>query len=185
MTRDAQRTAQAPMAEIPIAEQDRQLEAMYRTHAASLRGRLLSMTRDPVIADDLVSEAFLRLASEMRRGRTPLDPPAWLYRVGNNLAVSRARHATVVTKAMPGLLERDVASSPEDAVIERERDLLVRDALATLAGDDREIVVMAARGYRPEEIAGVIGKTGQATRTRLCRARGRLRERLELAGLAM
>lgn len=181
MTSDAQ--SQLPTAAMSIREQDEQLEAIYRTHAASLRGRLLAMTRDPAIADDLVSEAFLRLALEMRAGRSPLDPPAWLYRVGSNLVVSRARHATVVTKAMPGLLERDVASSPEDAVIERERDLLVRDALATLGGADREIVVMAARGYRPEEIADVIGRTGQATRTRLCRARGRLRERLVLAGM--
>jgi len=185
MTSDAQAHDRVRIPEIPIEEQDRQLEAIYRTHAAALRGRLLAMTRDPAIADDLVGEAFLRLASEMRRGRTPLDPPAWLYRVGNNLVVSRARHAAVVTKGMPRLLEHDITSSPEDAVIERERDLLVRDALATLGGDDREIVVMAARGYRPEEIAGFIGKTGQATRTRLCRARGRLRERLELAGLAM
>jgi RNA polymerase sigma-70 factor (ECF subfamily) len=168
-----------------VEEQDWRLEAIYRTHAASLRGRLLAMSRDPAVADDLVGEAFLRLATEMRAGRPPLDPPAWLYRVGSNLVISRARRSTVATRAMPGLLDRGVGSSPEDEVIERERDLLVRDALAALGGDDREIVVMAARGYRPEEIAGVIGKTGQATRTRLCRARGRLRERLELAGLAM
>jgi RNA polymerase sigma-70 factor (ECF subfamily) len=176
---------QRPMVEMSTGEQDRQLEEIFRTSAPSLRGRLLAMTRDPAIADDLVGEAFLRLAAEMRAGRAPLDPAAWLHRVGSNLVVSRARHATVATRAMPGLLERDVASSPEDAVIERERDLLVRDALATLRVDDRQIVVMAARGYRPEEIANVIGKTGQATRTRLCRARGRLRARLELAGLAM
>jgi RNA polymerase sigma-70 factor (ECF subfamily) len=181
MTSDA--LTRLPTMATSIAEQDDQLEAIFRTHAASLRGRLLALTRDPAIADDLVSEAFLRLASEMRAGRTPLDPPAWLYRVGSNLVVSRARHATVATKAMPGLLHRGVASSPEDEVLDRERDRVLHDALATLRGDDREIVVMAARGYRPEEIAGVIGKTGQATRTRLCRARGRLRERLELAGL--
>jgi RNA polymerase sigma-70 factor (ECF subfamily) len=174
-----------PLKGMSIADQDRQLEAIYRAHAAPLRGRLLGMTRDPAIADDLVGEAFLRLATEMRAGRPPLDPPAWLHRVGANLVVSRARRVTVATRAMPGLLDRDVASSPEDEVIERERDLLVHDAVASLAGSDREIVVMAARGYRPEEIAGIIGRSRQATRTRLCRARGRLRERLELAGLAM
>ena len=47
-------------------------------------------------------------------------------------------------------------------------------------GDDRRIVVLAAQGYRPEEIAGMIGCSGEATRTRLCRARGRLRTRLAL-----
>ena len=84
---------------------------------------------------------------------------------------------------MPGLLERDVAASPEDEAIAHERDDLLRDALATLAGRDRQIVVLAAQGYRTDEIAGIIGCSGQATRTRLCRARGRLRTRLELAGM--
>jgi RNA polymerase sigma-70 factor (ECF subfamily) len=168
-----------------IREQDELLESIYRAHAAWLRGRLLASTRDPAVADDLVGEAFVRLAAAIRAGRAPLDPPAWLHRVAVNLVVSRARRTTVATRALPGLLDRDLASSPEDEVLERERDRVVHDALATLAGHDRQIVVMAARGYRPEEIAGIIGKSGQATRTQLCRARSRLRSRLEMAGFSM
>ena len=83
---------------------------------------------------------------------------------------------------MPGLLDRGVAASPEDAVVDRERDEMLYDALASLAGDDRRIVVLAAQGYRPEEIARMIGCSGAATRTRLCRARGRLRSQLALGG---
>ena len=164
-------------------EQDDRLEAIFRAHAPGLRGRLLAMTRDPAVADDLVSESFIRLATQIRADRTPDDPAAWLYRVGSNLVVSRARRANVATRAMPGLVRRDDARSPEDEVLDRERDMLLRDVLASLGVDDREIVVLAARGYRPEEIATIIGKSGAATRTRLCRARGRLRSRLELAGM--
>jgi len=172
-----------PIIAMSTRQQDELLEAIYRAHAASLRGRLLVSTRDPAVADDLVSEAFIRLAAAIRAGRGPLDPPAWLHRVATNLVVSRARRNTVATRALPGLLDRDVAPSPEDEVIGRERDEAVRDALATLGSPDRAIVVMAARGYRPEEIAGIIGKSGQATRTQLCRARSRLRSRLEVAGV--
>lgn len=164
-------------------EQDEALEAIFMANASALRGRLLAMTRDPAAADDLVSEAFMRLAAQIRAGRIPEDPPAWLYRVGANLVVSRARRASVATRALPGLVRRDAVRSPEDEVLDRERDLLLHDVLGTLADADREIVVLAARGYRPEEIAGMIGKSGPATRTRLCRARGRLRTRLEVAGM--
>jgi RNA polymerase sigma-70 factor (ECF subfamily) len=159
------------------------LEALYVANAPVLRGRLLALTRDPAVADDLASEAFLRLASELGAGRVPDDARAWLYRVGANLVVSRARRTNVATRAMPGLLERDVAASPEDEAIAHERDDLLRDALATLAGRDRQIVILAAQGYKTEEIAAIIGCTGQATRTRLCRARGRLRIRLALVGM--
>ena len=159
------------------------LEAAFRVHAPGLRGRLIGITRDPAAADDLLGESFLRLATEIDAGRVPLDPAAWLYRVGRNLAISRARRAAVATRAMPGLVDRGMAASPEEAVIDRERDELLCDALASLGVDDREIVVLAAQGYRPEEIARMIGCSGAATRTRLCRARGRLRSRLALAGM--
>jgi RNA polymerase sigma-70 factor (ECF subfamily) len=159
------------------------LEALYLSHAPALRGRLLALTRDPAVADDLASEAFLRLALELAAGRAPDDAKAWLYRVGANLVVSRARRTNVATRAMPGLLERDVAASPEDEVIAHERDDLLHDALDTLAGPDRQVVLLAAQGYRTTEIAGIIGCSGEATRTRLCRARGRLRSRLALVGM--
>lgn len=79
------------------------LEVLFLANAAGLRGRLLALTRDPSIADDLVSEAFLRLALELHAGRAPNDARAWLYRVGANLVVSRARRASVATRALPGL----------------------------------------------------------------------------------
>jgi len=178
-------TNRDPIPTTSIREQDELLEAIFRAQAASLRGRLLRSTRDAAVADDLVGESFIRLAAAIRAGRTPLDPPAWLHRVAMNLVVSRARRNTVASRALPGLLSRDVAPSPEDEVVARERDDAVRAALATLEGPDRTIVVMAARGYRPEEIAGIIGKSGQATRTQLCRARSRLRSRLEVGGVGL
>ena len=159
------------------------LEVAFRAHAPALRGRLITLTRDPAVADDLVGEAFLRLATEIDAGRAPLDPGAWLHRVGRNLVISRARRNVVASRAMPGLFDRGVAGSPEDAVLDLERDVALHDALATLARDDRRIVLLAAQGYRPEEIAPLIGCTGAATRTRLCRARGRLRSRLTLVGM--
>ena len=161
------------------------LEAIYLEHAARLRGRLLGMTRDPVVAEDLASEAFLRLAIEIRAGLLPNDPPAWLHRVGANLAVSRGRRATVATRALPGLLERGVAASPEDAVVTRERDVALRRVVDMLGGQDRTLVVLAAQGYRPSEIATMTGLSSAATRTRLCRARGTLRQRLDMDGIGV
>jgi RNA polymerase sigma-70 factor (ECF subfamily) len=159
----------------PCTDESTLLDAAFRAHAPALRGWLISLMRDPAAADDLVGECFLRLTMEIQAGRAPLDPAAWLHRVGRNLVISRARRSAVATRALPGLLERGVAASPEDTVIARERDEMLSDALASLASSDRRIVMLAAHGYRPEEIARMIGCSGPAARTRLCRARGRLR----------
>jgi len=165
------------------AGQDVYLDAAYRAEAAALRGRLLALTRNPAVADDLVAAAFVRLVAQVRAGDPPEDAGAWLYRVGYNLAISGGRRQVVATRAMPGLLDRGVGESPEDEIVRRERDGVVREALATLDEDDREVVLMAASGYRPVEIAGITGRSSEATRTRLCRARDRLRGTLLAGGL--
>jgi RNA polymerase sigma factor (sigma-70 family) len=165
------------------AAQDAYLERAYAAEAAALRGRLLALTRNPAIAEDVVAAAFVRLVAQVRAGDAPEDAGAWLYRVGYNLAISGGRRQVVATRAMPGLLDRRVGESPEEEIVRRERDDVVREALSTLDEDDRELVLMAASGYRPVEIAVMIGRSSEATRTRLCRARGRLRGSLLAGGL--
>src|SRR4051812_23816277 len=72
------------------------VEEAYAVHAAPLTRRLTAQMRDPAAAEDLVHEAFLRLATEIRAGRTPDNVGGWLYRVTANLVASRGRHASVV-----------------------------------------------------------------------------------------
>ena len=165
-------------------DENARFERIYRDHAAALRGRVLARTRDPALAEDVVGEAFSRLIGEIRAGRAPDDPGAWLHRVTANLTISRARRDGVATRALPRLLDRGLGASPEDVVIERDRDRLVRMALSRLGAADRQLVVMAAQGYSPSEIAGLTGRSHAATRTRLCRARQRLRTEFVSSGVA-
>ncbi len=115
-----------------IQEQDELLETIYRAHAARLRGRLCGRRGTRPSPTTSSSEAFLRLASALRAGRAPHDPPAWLHRVAMNLVVSRARRNTVAIAGDAGLLDRGIAASPEDEALDHERDELVHEALGTL-----------------------------------------------------
>src|SRR3954454_11428023 len=54
------------------------LDTLYRRHAAGLTRWISGMTRDRAAAEDIVSEAFLRLARELAAGRCPDNPPAWV-----------------------------------------------------------------------------------------------------------
>ena len=54
--------------------------------------------RDADRAEDIVQEAFLRLATESRAGRDPNNPRGWLYRVVLNLIISDARHAAIARR---------------------------------------------------------------------------------------
>ncbi len=67
-----------------------------------------------------------------------------------------------------------VIPDPGNDVPER---LAVRDALARLGALDREVLTLTVwEGLEPREVAEVLGVNAAAVRTRLSRARARLRE---------
>jgi len=160
------------------------VEAAYVENAPALIRNLTAFTRDAAEAEDLAHEAFVRLAIEVAAGRNPDNVGAWLHRVARNLATSRGRHATVVERRKTDLVSRDTAPSPEAATLEAEENRALHAALAMLAVTDREVLVLAAHGYRGPEIARRIGRTEGATRTLLCRARSKVRTQLVSAGAA-
>lgn len=148
----------------------------YADHADALRGHLAAYTRDAAAAEDLLHETFVRLLTELAAGRTPQHLRAWLFRVGLNLAASRARHHLVARRKAPDLVRRDVVPSPEDELIEREAAVAIAARLAHLPGDVRAALLLSAHGYSGAEIARHIGRTELATRSLICRHRSRLRE---------
>ncbi|HET7727080.1 MAG TPA: sigma-70 family RNA polymerase sigma factor [Candidatus Limnocylindrales bacterium] len=150
----------------------------YRVHSAALERYLTTLTRDAEVAEDLAQESFLRLSREVRAGRVPENIPAWLHRVAWNLATSRGRRIQVARRFASASDDPVIERSPEDLVIETERRAALDEALAALPDVDRTAVVLAAHGFQGPEIARRIGRTQLATRTLLCRARGRLRASL-------
>jgi RNA polymerase sigma-70 factor, ECF subfamily len=159
------------------------IERAYTAHAAPLTRRLTAQTRDVAAAEDLVHEAFLRLATEVRAGRTPDNVGGWLYRVAANLVASRGRHASVAERHEASIPQPGIEPSPEAATISAEQTRALQAVLGTLGHADRQALLLAAHGYRGAEIAVQLGRTEAATRTLLCRARLRMRSRLEAAGM--
>jgi RNA polymerase sigma-70 factor (ECF subfamily) len=171
-------------AALPVVPDDALIARTYTDNAAALTRYARTFVRDDAAAEDLVHEAFLRLAREVRDARTPDNPAAWLFRVTANLATSRARRAAVAARFADVLDRPEAAPDPEDLTIDGERYEALRDALDDLAPPDRTALLMAAHGYRGPEIAKRLGRTQLATRTLLCRARGRVRARLTAQGFA-
>lgn len=153
-------------------------DAYEANHAALVR-RLTAITRDPGDAEDLVHEAYIRLAVEVDAGRSPDDAAAWLYRVSWNLAMSRGRHRTVVDRRNAELPRPSSPSEPDRTVIAHETHAALAAALEELSSSEREALVLAAEGYHGDEVADAIGRTLGATRTLLCRARAKLRAQLD------
>ncbi len=154
------------------------------TTASRCHRALTRATRNPDVTEDVLHEAYLRLLLEARAGRLPDNVPAWLYRVSMNLVIDDARRrgrlaGDATACAAREATARAAGDDPEAAVIDRERCLALRDALAELPPETRAALYMTGAGYGPREVAAHIGRSSGATRVLLCRARQRTRARLE------
>lgn len=158
----------------------------YEAWAPELRRYAMSRTHDSAAAEDLVQEAFVRLAIQARSFRSPINPKAWLYRVVLNLIISASRRAEVARRCSPELAVDEVLDDSAEAVIlASERNQALVAALQILGATSRTSLLLAAQGYTGREIAAVLGRSEGATRTISCRARKVVRRELTSQGGAL
>ncbi len=142
-------------------------------------GSLMRAVRDRDLAEDLAAEAFARLASAAAGGWSPDDPGAWLHRVALNLVVDDARRARRARACAPRLVDASAPDGPEASALQREDVRRLQRALRSLPEDQQAALALAAAGWSSREIGTRLGRTDVGTRTTLCRARRRLREKIE------
>jgi RNA polymerase sigma-70 factor (ECF subfamily) len=174
----------APLVRIAARDADDYVTAAFTAHRDELFTFLARTTRDDAEAEDLVQEAFLRLAREARAGRIPDEVRAWLYRVASNLAMSRFRRQSVVGRFLGRFGASELGgemASPEATAVRRERAAAMERALAALPAEARLALVLAGQGFSGRDVAEAIGRSEAATRTLMCRARMRLRAELSEA----
>jgi RNA polymerase sigma-70 factor (ECF subfamily) len=155
------------------------IEAVYEALAPQLRRYATAAVRDAATAEDIVQEAFVRLAVESQGWRSPRNPTAWLYRVVHNLVVSSARRAEVARRCSSHLTLDDlIHESPEVQFIASEHRRSLGIAMDAAGPDGRTGLLLAAQGYSGREIAEILGRSEAATRSLMCRARSSVRREL-------
>ena len=150
----------------------------WQAHEAELRGYLRHRVGNDQAADDVVQDVFVK-AMRQGRGFCVLDNPrAWLFQVARNALVDRLRTAHVhelLTEEIVDSAAPDVeATAPIDALSE-----CVARTLSELAPEDAAILrACDLNGQAQREFADANGLSLPAAKSRLLRARQRLRDRL-------
>ena len=148
----------------------------YDAYRSRLYANVLRDTHDEELAADIVQEAFLELVRAGQRGARPDNELAWLQRVAANRVIDWSRKRARWTGHVPPC--EDTEEAPEATALRHESQRQLHAAIEGLPADTRRALLLMGEGYQPAEIAQMIGRTGQATRTLLCRARRRLRDSL-------
>ncbi|MDQ1568703.1 MAG: hypothetical protein QOF96_3583 [Actinomycetota bacterium] len=120
-------------------------------------GLALTVLRDPVLAEDVAQEAFLRAwkhgqSYDPRRGTVA----AWLLRITRNLAIDalRLRRAEVMDPDVLAAVAPPSTASVEDAAVTSEAVGAVRRALRQLPEEQARALLLAAfYGRTAEEIS--------------------------------
>lgn len=156
-------------------------EPLVARHSAALHGYLVR--RAPAAADDLLSEVWLQAYAHRRtydavRG----SARGWLFGVARNVL---ARHRQTVARAAtrPQVSADATVGDPWQAVDQRLDAAAVgeelRDRLAELPETERELLLLVAwEQLTPAEAAAAVGIPTGTARSRLHRARTRLRDGL-------
>jgi RNA polymerase sigma-70 factor (ECF subfamily) len=161
------------------AHDERSIEQAYEAYAPELRRYATARLRDSAAAEDIVQEAFIRLAVEEGALRAPRNQRAWLFRVVLNLIISGSRRAEVARRRSSHLpIDDIVLESPEMACLATERQRALGAALQVAGAAGQTGLLLAAQGYSGREIADVLGRSEGATRTLICRARSQVRREL-------
>lgn len=148
----------------------------WTAHAGELRGYLRHRLGRPEDADDLLQEVFIKALRQGSAFCTIDNPRAWLFHVARNALADRLRVAQTLIE-----LPEDIAAPTDEPppVIDDLTRCLPR-VLSELSSEDRLAITFCdIDGQSQQALAEHLGISLSGAKSRLQRARRRLREQME------
>ena len=167
-----------------------ELVIKYKDKIYNLCYRLMGNAED---ADDSAQEAFVKAFKSLKDFRMEASFSTWIYRIAvneckNKLTSLKHKYSkktvsidqTKETERGSIMTEiRDNSISPADEIVNNERKLLVQEEINRLPEDQRAVIVLRdIDGLSYEEIAKITGDNSGTIKSRISRARLRLKDKL-------
>lgn len=179
----------SPAQPVAVSAPDLSWEGIVRDHSTRVYRLALHLTGNPHDAEDLTQDVFVRVFNSLSQYQ-PGTFEGWLHRITTNLFLDRVRRKKRIRFDWMGDDDAGVSTSesfdrhersgqPEDAFDMDNLDDDILEALACLPPEYRAAVVLSdIEGLSYEEIAVTLGIKMGTVRSRLSRARARLRDSL-------
>lgn len=164
---------------MPASDQEERFATLYDENVRRLLGYAMRRVRPVEDAADVVAETFA--VAWRRIDDVPPGPEAtlWLYGVARRVIANQRRGSFRRQRLGDRLGQHLGDALPGDFEARSDDAMVVQAALDRLDPADRELLTLTSwEGLRPSEIALVVGAPAATIRTRLHRARRRLREEL-------
>jgi RNA polymerase sigma-70 factor (ECF subfamily) len=144
----------------------------------------LRMCGNPADAGDVAQESLISMARSLRDFRGDSSVSSWLYTIARRFCIKKrrrrkdapAREDSLDAGSDAGRQVADRAPDPEQAATNRELATVLTHAIDALDPPLREVLVLRdVEGLSAPEVAGVVGISVDAVKSRLHRARVNVR----------
>lgn len=154
------------------------LGVLFERHQSALYGFYVRLTGDRQGSEDLVQEVFFRMLKYRHTYRDDSQFTTWMYHIARNVQADWFRKRRLEVRVgeeewtrLPGRENAGVALES------RQEAALVREALARLPEDKREVLVLSRfQGLQYDQIADLLDCEVGAVKVRVHRALRALRE---------
>jgi RNA polymerase sigma-70 factor (ECF subfamily) len=150
------------------------LRYLYLRYKDNVYGYVRSIVCDEFEAEDVTQQVFMKLMRVLPQYENRGVPfSAWILRVARNVALDHVR------ARRPVPVEEVFGADTPRSDADYDRSLSLRQALAALPDDQREVVVLRhLAGLTPREIAERLGKTESSIHGLHHRGRGAIQDEL-------
>ncbi len=169
-----------------IASGDRlAMQVLFARHHVRIYRFVLRRVRNEATAEDLISEVFLDVWRQADKFEGRAMVSTWMLSIARfkALSVLRRRGEEELDDEAADAIE-DQADDPEVTLAKKDKGAALRQCLAKLSAEHREIVDLVYYHEKSvEEVAGIVGIPEATVKTRMFYARKKLSELLKEQGI--
>ena len=158
-----------------MANKQKRFDGLLNALYADVYRYAFWITRNPVVAEDLVQETYLRAWKHFDKLKDEHSAKAWLF------TILRRENARRFARQQPDLIDMDDVTLVDKGLSpgEHSESSLLRQHIATLDLEFREpLVLQLIGGFSTEEISTILEVNKNTVLTRLFRARNKLKQML-------
>ena len=165
-------------------EQPVSLDQMAEQFRREIFAYILTKVGDRAAAEDLTQETFLKVQSSLAKGTEPEHFRGWIYTIARNSVVdfiNQRRRFLALDEAQDAAeIQRTDVADPMDGEFRQGLFSYASKVIEGMPSEEREALTLTELdGFSREELARHLGISVSAAKSRVVRARSKLRKTIE------
>lgn len=165
-------------------EQPVSLDQMAERFRREIFAYIQTKVGDLAAAEDLTQETFLKVQNSLSKGTEPEHFRGWIYKIARNSVIdfmNRRRRFLAFDEAQdPAEIQQSEVADPIDSEFRQGLFSYAAKVIEGMPSEEREALTLTELdGFSREELARHLGISVSAAKSRVVRARAKLRKTIE------